>query len=194
MLHTFIEEREKQVKFHVKGIELKVVRNKIFLPWIITYCIFSFAMLFLFLRYRPHLMFHLEKVLFAAILYLTAVFTMSIFQYTNRHKIKLFTFELNDEEVIIESDDVKKVISLDDIKEVQYRSGKFLEVRGFSIKTDEGVEGVSCFGDRLNLSSKTDILQFDDFFSTFEENTKLFLRECGSEYGKISERIRLKRK
>jgi len=184
LLHTFIEEREKQVKFHVKGIELKVVRNKIFLPWIITYCIFAFAMLFLFLRYRPHLMFHLEKVLFAAILYLTAVFTMSIFQYTNRHKIKLFTFELNDEEVIIESDDVKKVISLDDIKEAQYRSGKFLEVRGFSIKTDEGV----------NLSSKTDILQFDDFFSTFEENTKLFLRECGSEYGKISERIRLKRK
>ena len=76
--------------------------------------------------------------------------------------------------MIIESDDVKKVISLDDIKEAQYRSGKFLEVRG--------------------LSSKTDILQFDDFFSTFEENTKLFLRECGSEYGKISERIRLKRK
>ena len=182
------------MKFYVNGMDLRSVRNKIFLPWMITYCVLAFTMLFLFLRYKPSLILHLEIVLFAAILYFTAVSMLSLFQYVNRHRIKLFIFDLGARMLVIERDGEKETISFDNIKEVQYRSGKFFEVRGFSVKSGKKTEGVSCFGDRLNLCCEKDILQFDEFFDAFEEKTKYFLEERGSEYGKAYERIRLKRK
>lgn len=115
------------MKFYVNGMDLRSVRNKIFLPWMITYCVLAFTMLFLFLRYKPSLILHLEIVLFVAILYFTAVSTLSLFQYVNRHRIKLFIFDLGARMLVIERDGEKETISFDNIKEVQYRSGKFLK-------------------------------------------------------------------
>ena len=103
-------------------------------------------------------------------------------------------FTLYEKKVVIESNGAKQVILFDDILEVKYHSGRYAEIRGLRIKANEINIGISCLGDRLNLSEKEDdVEQFDQFFNTFEEKTELFLEENGSEYGRNNECIRLKK-
>ena len=125
---------------------------------------------------------------------LEGIAILSFFQYFNRHRIKLFCLGVFEKKVVIESNGAKQVILFDDILEVKYHSGRYAEIRGLRIKANEINIGISCLGDRLNLSEKQDdVEQFDQFFNTFEEKTELFLEENGSEYGRNNECIRLKK-
>ena len=119
-------------------------------------------------------------LLFGVFLTLEGIAILSFFQYFNRHRIKLFCLELFEKKVVIESNGAKQVILFDDILEVKYHSGRYAEIRGLRIKTNEINIGISCLGDRLNLSEKEDdVEQFDQFFNTFEEKTELFIEENG---------------
>ena len=191
------------MKYYVYGMDFRDFFRKIFLPWILSFIIvfcFETLLLFRFFEYFKSkqliigISFWVIALLFGVFLTLEGIAILSFFQYFNRHRIKLFCLGVFEKKVVIESNGAKQVILFDDILEVKYHSGRYAEIRGLRIKANEINIGISCLGDRLNLSEKEDdVEQFDQFFNTFEEKTELFLEENGSGYGRNNECIRLKK-
>ena len=191
------------MKYYVYGMNFRDFFRKILLPWILSCSIVFFfeTLLFLYLfeyfkskQLTVGIVFWVIALLFGVFLTLEGIAILSFFQYFNRHRIKLFCLGVFEKKVVIESNGAKQVILFDDILEVKYHSGRYAEVRGLRIKANEINTGISCFGDRLNLSEKEDdVEQFDQFFNAFEEKTELFLEEKGSIYGRNNECIRLKK-
>lgn len=188
------------MKHYVNGIESDVLRKKVGFPWLLTFLVllgFELILVLAFLRHwrLPSILDYLKIIVIAVVLYVECIGILSLFQYYNRHRIKLFCLENGETEMVIESDGRVWKVPFEDIKEAQYRSGPYLEVRGFTIKTNEGNIGISCLGDRLNLvkNPEKDIEQFDQFFTEFVEKTKPFLEDDRSTYGTLSSLVRLRK-
>ena len=188
------------MKHYVNGIESDVLRKKVGFPWLLTFLVllgFELILVLVFLRHwrLPSILEYLKIIVIAVVLYVECIGILSLFQYYNRHRIKLFCLENGETEMVIESDGRVWKVPFEDIKEAQYRSGSYLEERGFTIKTNEGNIGISCLGDRLNLvkNPEKDIEQFDQFFTEFVEKTKPFLEDDRSTYGTLSSLVRLRK-